>query len=107
MMITKPGRGKRPKPGNFCRCCCGAAGLPRLRTTLDKMIGLLLSEGSTTKAKEAGNFAFCITDAVIPDGMPRVGVVACLLVDAGLYTTGGDLVYGSMTWIGLTRAPNA
>jgi hypothetical protein len=36
------------------------------------MIGLLPSEGSTTKAKEAGNFAFCITDVVIPEGMARV-----------------------------------
>ena len=57
------------------------------------MTDLLLSEGSTIKANEADNFAFCITDVVIPDGMPRVGVVACL-TDAGLYTTEGDLVYG-------------
>ena len=57
------------------------------------MADLLLSKRSTIKAKEAGNFAFCITDVVIPDGMARVGVVACL-ADAGIYTTEGDLVYG-------------
>ena len=57
------------------------------------MTDLLLSEGSTIKAKEAGNFAFCITDVVIPDGMARVDVVACL-ADAGIYTTEDDLVYG-------------
>ena len=46
------------------------------------------------KAKEeAGNFACCITDFVIPDGMARVGVVACL-ADAVIYTTEDGLVYG-------------
>ena len=57
------------------------------------MADLLLSEGYTTKAKEAGNFAFYITDIVIPDGMARIDVVACL-ADAGIYTTEDDLVYG-------------
>ena len=57
------------------------------------MIDLLLSEGSTIKAKEAGNFAFCITDVVIPAGMARVNVVACL-ADSGIYTTQDDLVHG-------------
>ena len=69
------------------------------------MTDLLLSEGSTIKAKEAENFAFCITDVVIPDGIPGVGVVACL-ADAGLYTTEDDLVYG-IAWMGLTRATSA
>ena len=55
---------------------------------------MLLSKGSTIKAKEADSyFAFCITDVVIPDGVPRVDVVACL-ADAGLCMTEGDLVYG-------------
>ena len=57
------------------------------------MANILLSEGSTTKAKEAGNFAFLLTDVIIPDGMPRVGVVG-YLADAGIYTTEGDMVYG-------------
>ena len=57
------------------------------------MADLLLPEGFTIKAKEADNFAFCITGVVIPDGMPRVDVVACL-ADAGIYTTEDDLVYG-------------
>ena len=57
------------------------------------MIYLLLSESSTIKAKEAGNFAFCITDVVIPEGMARVDAVACL-ADAGIYTTEDDLVHG-------------
>ena len=35
------------------------------------MTNILLSEGFTTKAKEAGNFAFLLTDVAIPDGMPR------------------------------------
>ena len=35
------------------------------------MANALLSEGSTTKVKEAGNFAFLLTDVVIPDGMSR------------------------------------
>ena len=47
---------------------------------------MLLSEGSTTKAKEAGNFAFLLTDVAIPDGMPRVDAVG-YLADAGTYTT--------------------
>ena len=61
------------------------------------MAGLLLSEGATIKAKEAGNFAFCITDVVFTGMMARVDVVACL-ADAGIYTTEAptedDLVYG-------------
>lgn len=56
------------------------------------MIDLLLSEGSTIKAKEAGNFAFCITDVVVPERTARVGAVACL-AGAGIYTTEGDLVH--------------
>ena len=47
---------------------------------------MLLSEGSTTKAKEAGNLAFLLTGAAIPDGMSRVDV-AGYLADAGIYTT--------------------
>ena len=57
------------------------------------MADLLLSEGYTIKAKEAGNFAFYITDVVVPDGMARIDVVVCL-ADAGIYTTEDDLVYG-------------
>ena len=59
------------------------------------MAFLLLSEGSATKAKEAGNSAFCITDVVIPEGMAaRAGALACL-TDAAIYTTEeDDLVYG-------------
>ena len=58
------------------------------------MIGLLLSESPAIKAKEAGNFAFCITDVVIiPEGMARLDAVACL-ADAGIYTTEDDLVHG-------------
>ena len=64
-----------------------------LRSNQSKMANILLSEGSTTKAKEAGNFAFLLTDVIIPDGMPRVGVVG-YLADAGIYTTEGDMVYG-------------
>ena len=56
------------------------------------MTGLLLSEGSTIKAKEADNVALYITDVMVPDGMARVDVVACL-ADAGIYTTEVDLVY--------------
>ena len=57
------------------------------------MTNILLSEGSTTKAKEAGNFAFLLTDVAIPDGMSRVDV-AGYLADAGIYTTEGDMVHG-------------
>ena len=54
---------------------------------------MLLPEGSTTKAKEAGNFAFLLTDVSIPDGMSHVGVVG-YLADAGIYTTEDGMVYG-------------
>ena len=57
------------------------------------MSDLLLSEGATYKAKEADHFAFLISDVVIPDGTPRLDVVASL-ADAGIYTTEDDLVYG-------------
>ena len=57
------------------------------------MSDLLLSEGATNKAKEADHFAFLISDVVIPDGTPRLDVVASL-ADAGIYTTEDDLVYG-------------
>ena len=51
-------------------------------------------EGSMTKAKEAENFAFLITDVVIPDGMGRVGVVGYLAA-AGIYCHEGDMAYGT------------
>ena len=57
------------------------------------MSDLLLSEGATNKANEADHFAFLISDVVIPDGTPRLDVVASL-ADAGIYTTEDDLVYG-------------
>merc|ERR1711965_1232038 len=57
------------------------------------MSDLLLSEGATNKAKEADHFAFLISDVAIPDGTPRLDVVASL-ADAGIYTTEDDLVYG-------------
>ena len=57
------------------------------------MSDLLLSEGATNKAKEADHLAFLISDVVIPDGTPRLDVVASL-ADAGIYTTEDDLVYG-------------
>ena len=57
------------------------------------MTSMLLSEGSTTKAKEADNFAFLLTDVAIQDGMSRVDVVG-YLAGAGIYTTEGDMVYG-------------
>ena len=47
------------------------------------MNDLLLSEGATNKAKEADHFAFLISDVVIPDGTPRLDVVASL-ADAGI-----------------------
>ena len=40
------------------------------------MSDLLLAEGATIKAKEAGHFAFLISDVVVPQGTPRVDVVA-------------------------------
>ena len=52
------------------------------------MTNILLSEGPTTKTKEAGSFAFLLADVSIPDGMARVGVVG-YLADAGIYTTEG------------------
>ena len=56
---------------------------------------MLLSEGPAIKAKEAGNFAFLLTDVSIPDGMSRVGaVVVGYLADVGIYTTEGDMVHG-------------
>ena len=57
------------------------------------MTNILLSEGSTIKAKEAGNFVFLITDVAISDGMSRAGVVS-YLADVGIYTTEDDMVYG-------------
>ena len=61
------------------------------------MTSILLSEGPTTKAKEAGreagNFDFFLTDVAIPDGMSRVGDLD-YLADAGIYTTEDDMVYG-------------
>ena len=57
------------------------------------MTNILLSEGSTTKAKEADNFAFLLNDVAIPDGMSRVGVVG-YLAGAGTYTIEDDMVYG-------------
>ena len=52
------------------------------------MSDLLLSEGATNKANEADHFAFLISDVAIPDGTPRLDVVASL-ADAGIYTTEG------------------
>jgi len=78
-----------------------------LRTTLDKMIGLLLSEGSTTKAKEAGNFAFCITDVVtqprrysevVPTTREQGSRVLCPLV---WYTCKGQGVPGRRLLFGV------
>ena len=43
-----------------------AAGLSLLRPNLGAMTNILLSGGFTNKTKEAGNFAFLITDVVIP-----------------------------------------
>ena len=57
------------------------------------MSDLLLAEGATIKAKEADNFAFLISDIAMPDGTPRLNVVASL-ADTGIYTTEDDLVYG-------------
>ena len=57
------------------------------------MSDLLLAEGATIKAKEAGHFAFLISDVVVPQGTPRVDVVAAL-ANSGIYTTEDDLVYG-------------
>ena len=54
---------------------------------------MLLSEGSTIKAKEAENFAFLLTAVAIPDGMSRVDVVG-YLADAGICTTEDGMVYG-------------
>ena len=39
------------------------------------------------------NFAFLITDVVVPDGMPRVNVVG-YLADAGIYMTEDGMVHG-------------
>ena len=71
-----------------------ASGLLLLRSNQRKMANILLSDGSTTKAEEAGNFAFLITDVVIPDGVDRVGVVG-YLADAGIYCHEDDMVYGT------------
>ena len=57
------------------------------------MANMLLSGESTNKTKEAGTFAFLITDVVIPDGMDRVGVVG-YLAGAGTYSHEDDVVYG-------------
>ena len=70
-----------------------AAGLSLLRSNQSKLANVLLSEGPTTKAQEAGNFAFLLTDVAIPDGISRVGVVG-YLADAGIYTTEDGMVYG-------------
>ena len=74
-----------------------AAGLSLLRPNQSTMANILLSGESTTKTKEADNFAFLITDVIIPDmipdGMDRVGVVGYLAA-AGIYCHEGDVVYG-------------
>ena len=59
------------------------------------MTNILLSGESTDKTKEAGTFAFLITDVIIlPDGMKRVDVVDCLLAAAGIYSSEDDVAYG-------------
>ena len=61
------------------------------------MTDLLLAEGATIKAKEAGNFAFLISDLGRRHPRwhpPRLDVAASLADAAGTYTTEGDLVCG-------------
>ena len=71
-----------------------AAGLSLLRPNQSTMTNILLSGDSTNKTKEAGNFAFLITDVIILDGMGRVDVVG-YLADAGIYChEEDDVVYG-------------
>ena len=70
-----------------------AAGLSLLRPNQSTMTNILLSGQSTNKTKEADNFAFLITDVIIPDRMDRVGVVG-YLSDAGIYCHEDDVVYG-------------
>ena len=71
-----------------------AAGLSLLRLNQSEMTNILLSGESTTKAEEADNFAFLITDVVIPDGMNRVDVVGYLAA-AGIYCHENDMAYGT------------
>ena len=68
-------------------------GLSLLRPNQSTMENILLSGESTNKTKEAGNFAFLITDVIIPDGMGRVDVVG-YLPDAGIYCHEDDVVHG-------------
>ena len=58
------------------------------------MTNILLSGESIDKTKEAGTFAFLITDVIIPEGMKRVDVVDCLAA-SGIYSGEDDLAYGS------------
>ena len=71
-----------------------AAGRSLLRSNESEMNNRLLSRESTTKAIEAVNFAFLITDVIVPDGMGRVDVVGYLAA-AGIYCHEGDVVYGT------------
>ena len=71
-----------------------AAGLSLLRPNQSTMNNILLSGVSTTKTEEADNFAFLVTDVIIPDGMDRVNV-AGYLAAAGIYCHEGDVVYGT------------
>ena len=72
-------------------CCCGALAI----ATEPKNDGqyTIIGRVSTTKAEEAANFAFLVTDVIIPDGMDRVDVVG-YLPDAGIYCHEDDVVYG-------------
>ena len=56
-----------------------AAGLSLLRPNQSAMANILLSGESTDKTKEAGTFAFLITDVIIPERMARVDVAGCLV----------------------------
>ena len=90
--------GQRAHGGGCCAqnqetTAAAASGLSLLWSNQSKMACVLLSEGSTTKTKEADNFAFLLTDVAIPDGISRVDVVG-YLADAGIYTTEDGMVHG-------------
>ena len=69
---------------------------PCSRDPQPKMPDLVLSEDATKKAKQEEYFAFLISDVAIPEGTPRVDVVAAL-ADAGISTEEDDVVFGPNT----------
>ena len=89
-------RDERPKTAKSSEIgVSAAAGRSLLRPNQSTMTNILLSGESADKTKEAGTFAFLITDVIMPDGTNRVDVVG-YLAGAGIYCSCSedDVVYG-------------